>query len=197
MTSFGAVAEKEVLRRRILELRDDMTPQDIERKSLKITETLIVLPEYEKAGVIAAYIGKGSEVQTQPLIKKALGSGKKILVPITQKNSRELLFSEIPSLYAVSTGPFGILEPKPYERRLRHISTADLVIVPGIVWDIYGHRLGWGRGYFDTALAKIRSDSFSVGLSFDLQLVEQVPREQFDLPVKMLVTETRVIRYSG
>ncbi len=195
MTSFGAVAEKEVLRRRILELRDDLTPQAIERRSLQITERVLSLPEYAKAEVIASYIGKESEVQTQTLIKKALTSGKKVLVPITQKNSRELLFSEIPSLYAVSTGPYGILEPKPGERRLKHISTADLIIVPGIVWDIYGYRLGWGRGYFDTALSKIRSDSFSLGLSFDLQLVEQVPREQFDLPVKILVTETRVIRY--
>ena len=172
-----------------------MISAEIEQRSLKITEAVTGLPEYEKAKVIASYVNTGSEVQTRPLIRKALASRKKVLVPITKKNSRDLLFSEIPNLYELSSGTFGIMEPNPNKRKLRNISTADLVIVPGIVWDVYGHRLGWGRGYFDTVLAKLRETSLSVGLSFDLQLVEQVPREHFDLPVKILVTESRVIRY--
>jgi 5-formyltetrahydrofolate cyclo-ligase len=194
LTGFGVAAEKEVLRRRYLELRDELTPQTVERKSREIVETVLGLPEYVGAQVVASYIAKNNEVQTQVLIKKALGAGKKVLVPVTQRKSRELLFSEIPSLYAVSTSTFGILEPKPADRKLRHITTADVVIVPGIVWDAAGHRLGWGRGYFDGALAKVRKDALSVGLAFDLQLVEKVPREQFDLPVKMIVTESGVIR---
>ena len=194
MTSFTAAAEKEVLRRRYLELRDELTPQSVERKSLEIVQTVMGLQEYTGAQVLASYIAKGSEVQTQALIKNALGGGKRVLVPVTQRNSRELFFSEIPTLYAVSTGTLGILEPKPADRKLRHITTADIVIVPGIVWDANGHRLGWGRGYFDGALSKVRKDALSIGFSFDLQLVEKVPREQFDLPVKMIVTESGVIR---
>ncbi len=197
MTQPGIVAEKTVLRDRILELRDNMTLADIEEKSRKITEIVSVLPEYEKAEVLACYVNKGSEVVTRPLIRRALASRKKVLIPITQKDSRELLFSEIPSLYELTTGTFGIMEPNPNKRKFRHISKADVVIVPGIAWDIQGHRLGWGRGYFDGVLAKLRDDSLSVGLSFDLQLVERVPREQFDLPVKVLVTESRVIRYNA
>ncbi len=194
MTSYSAAAEKEVLRRRYLDLRDELTPQTVERKSLEIVQTVMGLQEYTGAQVLASYIAKDNEVQTQFLIKKALGAGKKVLVPVTQRKSRELLFSEIPSLYAVSTGAFGILEPKPADRKLRHITTADIIIVPGIVWDANGHRLGWGRGYFDGALSKVRKDALSIGLAFDLQLVEKVPREQFDLPVNMIVTESGVIR---
>ncbi len=197
MTDFGIVAEKQILRRRILDLRDDLTPQTIERESLKIAEAVTALPEYENARVIASYIAKGSEVQSQPLIKRALAGGKKVLVPITQRDSRELLFSEIPSLHSVSEGTFGILEPNPRDRKLKHISNADIIIVPGIVWDLQGYRIGWGRGYFDTALSRIRTDALSVGFSFDIQLVEEVPREQFDLPVKMLVTENRVVRLNA
>ncbi len=89
------------------------------------------------------------------------------------------------------------MEPNPSKRKLRDVSTSDLVIVPGIVWDIYGHRLGWGHGYYDQVLKKLWRETLSIGLSFDLQLVDQVPREQFDLPVKMLVTESRVIRYNA
>ena len=197
MTGLGLGAEKEVLRHRVLELRDNLEPSDLEQKSLKIIEAVTSLPEYEKGRIVACYVDKGSEVQTRPLIRKALASGKKILVPITLKNSIELLFSEIPSLYELSAGAYGIMEPNPSKRKVRNVTTADLVIVPGIVWDIQGYRLGWGRGYFDAVLKKLWKGTPTIGLSFDLQLVEQVPREQFDLPVKILVTESRVIRYNA
>ncbi len=174
-----------------------MDLSDVEQKSLTISDTVTSLPEYEKAQVIACYVNKESEVQTRTLIRKALSSQKKVLIPITRKNSNELVFSEIPSLYELSPGPFGIMEPNPSKRKLRDVSTSDLVIVPGIVWDIYGHRLGWGHGYYDQVLKKLWKETLSIGLSFDLQLVDQVPREQFDLPVKMLVTESRVIRYNA
>jgi len=197
LTNLGIAAEKAVLRHRVLELRDNMDLSDVEQKSLTISDTVTSLPEYEKAKVIACYVNKESEVQTRTLIRKALSSQKKVLIPITRKNSNELVFSEIPSLYELSPGPFGIMEPNPSKRKLRDVSTSDLVIVPGIVWDIYGHRLGWGHGYDDQVLKKLWKETLSIGLSFDLQLVDQVPREQFDLPVKMLVTESRVIRYNA
>jgi 5-formyltetrahydrofolate cyclo-ligase len=195
LLGFGIAAEKEVLRQRILQLRDNMDPADIRQKSLKIKETVLGLPEYAKADVIASYVNKGSEVETKLLIRKALASRKKVLIPMTQSNTRELLYSEISSLDNLVLGRFGI--PEPRHVKIRDLATAKLVFVPGVVWDIYGYRLGWGKGYFDTVLSHLSDSSLSIGLSFDLQLVEQVPREQFDLPVKMLVTESRVIQYNA
>lgn len=197
MTVLGMAAEKEVLRHRILELRDNMDLSDVEQKSLKITDTIKSLPEFEKAEIIASYVNKGSEVQTRPLIRKALAMKKRVLVPITKEKSRELVFSEIPSLFELSPGPFGIMEPNPSKRKPRDVSISNILFVPGIVWDIYGYRLGWGHGYFDQVLKKLWKDTLTIGLSFDLQLVEAIPREQFDLPVRMLVTESRVIRYNA
>ena len=195
LLDFGIAAEKEVLRQRILQLRDNMDPADIRQKSFKITESILSLPEYAKADVVASYVNKASEVETKPLIRKALASRKKVLIPITQSKTRELLYSEISSLDNLIPGRFGI--PEPRDVKTRALTTATLVLVPGVVWDIYGYRLGWGKGYFDTVLSHLSDSSLSIGLSFDLQLVEQVPREQFDLPVKMLVTESRVIRYNA
>ncbi len=193
----GLAAEKNVLRHRILELRDNMDLSDVEAKSLKITESIIALPDFAKAETIACYVNKGSEVQTRPLIRKALAAEKKILVPIIKKDDPELIFSEIPSLYELSPGPFGIMEPNPSKRKPRDVSRADMVVVPGIVWDVYGHRIGWGRGYYDRVLKKLWKETPSIGLAFDLQLIDEIPREQFDLPVKILVTESRVIRYAA
>ena len=193
----GISAEKTVLRHRILEMRDNLDLSGVEAKSLKITESIIALPEFAKAQTIACYVNKGSEVQTRLLIRKALAAQKKILVPITRKDDPELLFSEIPSLYELSPGPFGIMEPNPSKRKPRDVSISDMIIVPGIVFDVYGHRIGWGRGYYDRALKKLWKGAASVGVCFDMQLVDQIPMEQFDLPVKILVTESRVIRFSA
>ncbi len=176
-----------------MKLRDQQTTGEIERKSLKITESIQILPEYQKAKTIACYVNKGSEVQTRPLIKKALSTGKKVLVPIVERDSKDLMFSEITSLKELITGNFGILEPNPDLTRPRSLSLANVLFVPGIAWDLEGYRLGWGRGYFDTTLKRLPDGSASIGLSFELQLVDGIPREQFDLPIDILVTENRVV----
>lgn len=194
MTRIDVAAEKERLRRRILLVREQQIPREVETKSLKITETLTQLPEYRKARVIASYVEKGNEVQTRPLIRKALASGKKVLVPIVNKESRSLVFSEIKRLDELAPGSFDIPEPKPEYRRLTDMEATELVLVPGIAWDLDGYRVGWGKGYFDIVLKRLPDKSVAAGLAYDLQVVDRVPRAQFDLPVDMVVTETRVAR---
>lgn len=193
MSRIGIAAEKERLRRRILQLRNQQTPAEVRAKSLRITETVTGLPEYRKARVIASYVDKGSEVRTRPIIRKALASRKSILVPIVNKESRNLLYSEIKGLHELAPGAYDIPEPKREHRRLRDLETAGVVFVPGIAWDLDGYRLGWGKGYFDTVLKRLPDRSVAIGLGFDLQVVERVPRAQFDLPVDMLITESRVV----
>ncbi len=194
MTRIDIAAEKERLRRRILQLRDQQTRVEKENKSLRITQTVTGLPEYRKARIIASYVDKGSEVRTQPIIRKALASRKRVLVPIVDKESRSLLYSEIKGLHELAPGAFDILEPKREHWRLKDLETAGVVFVPGISWDLDGYRLGWGKGYFDTVLKLLPDKSAAVGLAFDLQVVDRVPRAQFDLPVDLVVTETRVVR---
>ncbi len=188
------VVAKERLRRRILQLRSQQGPEEIATKSARIVESALGLSEYQDSRILACYVSKGSEVQTKPLIHEALSWGKKVLVPIVEQNSRTLQFSEIQTLDELVPGTFGIPEPKLEHRRLTGLEAAEIVFVPGIAWDLYGYRVGWGHGYFDAALKRLPDRSVSIGLAFDLQLVEKVPGAQFDLPVDMLVTESRVAR---
>jgi len=195
LTRIDVAAEKERLRRRILLLREQQTASEVETKSLKITETLTQLPEYRKALVIASYVDKGNEVQTRPLIRKALASRKNVLIPMVNKERRSLDFSEIKSLDELVPGAFDIPEPKPDHGRLTDMEAMEVVLlVPGIAWDFDGYRVGWGKGYFDTVLKRLNDKSAAVGLAYDLQVVDRVPRAQFDLPVDMVVTETKVVR---
>jgi 5-formyltetrahydrofolate cyclo-ligase len=119
---------------------------------------------------------------------------KRVVIPIVKKNSLELGFSEITNLTSELTlGSFGVLEPKPEYLRPIDIGMIDVLFVPGIVWDHEGYRIGWGRGYFDHTLKMLPDNTCCIGLGFDSQLVQHIPRGQFDLPVKILVTESKII----
>ena len=175
--------EKKKLRGRMLHQRDALTPAEIQRKSLRVVGNVLTLPEFQTAKIVACYVNKGSEVETKPIIRNVLTSSKKVLVP-TVTGERDLVFSELRSLEELVPGTFGILEPQPDLTRP----------IPGIVWDSQGYRVGWGKGYFDAVLERLPSWATSIGLTYDQQVVERVPREEFDLPVDLIVTETRVIR---
>ncbi len=193
MTRIDTAAEKERLRRRVLQLRDQQSSVELETKSRRIMDAVVGLPEYRKSRVVASYVDKDSEVRTRPLIRKALTSRKRVLVPIVDKENRDLLYSEIKGLDELGPGAYEIPEPKPRFRKIRELESAGIVVVPGIAWDLDGYRLGWGKGYFDTVLKRLPDKSVSVGLAFDLQIVDRVPRAQFDLPVDIIVTESRVV----
>ena len=163
-------------------------------KSLRVVNNAFTLSEFQTAKIVACYVNNGSEVETKPIIRNILSSSKKVLVP-TVTGERDLVFSELRSLEELVTGTFGILEPQPDLTRPRSLETVNLAFIPGIVWDSEGYRVvGWGKGYFDAVLEKLPSWATSIGLASEQQVVERVPREEFDLPVDLIVTETRVIR---
>ena len=179
----------------MLRLRDRQSVGEIEQKSQDIIDQVLHLHEYVRARGIACYVNKDSEVNTRPLIRAALDQEKRVLIPVVKKGDIELFFSEIKDLGSeLAPGTFGILEPKPENVHPVGLDTVDVIFVPGIVWDREGYRLGWGRGYFDRVIKNLPQHVRSAGLAFNMQLIGKVPRDQFDVPVDMVVTESRVIR---
>lgn len=195
MGEVQTAVEKENLRRYILRLRNRQSIGEVEQKSADIVEQVLLLHEYVRARGIACYVSKDSEVNTRTLIRNALDRDKRVLVPVVKAGDIDLFFSEVKDLgKELAPGTFGILEPKPESVRPVDLEAVDLIFVPGIVWDRDGYRLGWGRGYFDRVLTKLPEHVRSAGLAFNMQLINRVPRDQFDVPVDMVVTESRVIR---
>ena len=195
MTEAQIAVEKENLRRYMLRLRDRQSVGEIEQKSQDIIDQVLHLHEYVRARGIACYVSKDSEVNTRPLIRATLNQEKRVLIPVVKKGDIELFFSEIKDLGSeLAPGTFGILEPKPENVHPVSLDTVDVIFVPGIVWDREGYRLGWGRGYFDRVIKNLPQHVRSAGLAFNMQLIGKVPRDQFDVPVDMVVTESRVIR---
>jgi 5-formyltetrahydrofolate cyclo-ligase len=123
-----------------------------------------------------------------------LAEGKRVAVPLVDDPSHSLLFFEIHGLDELSPGRFGVLEPGRGSEQMT-LSETDLVLVPLVAWDDRGHRIGYGRGYFDRALA-MRGPSLAIGLALESQHVQTIPEVPSDVSMDMVVTEKRVLRFA-
>lgn len=94
---------------------------------------------------------------------------------------------------ALTSGAFGIWEPLPVSERLVPAARFDVVLVPGLAFDLNGGRLGRGAGFYDRFLASVSPQTRLVGVAFDEQIVEKTPRDAFDLPVDALATPERLV----
>jgi 5-formyltetrahydrofolate cyclo-ligase len=157
-------------------------------KSREIEERLFSLPEFTSARVILFFASFRSEVDTIPMIRRALLAGKRVVLP--KVKSRELGLFEIRDLAKdVSPGAWGI--PEPGESRAVRLDEIDLILMPGAAFDERGNRLGYGAGFYDKLL--VAFTKMTVALAFEAQIVPQVPADPHDIPVKKIVTEMRVI----
>jgi 5-formyltetrahydrofolate cyclo-ligase len=194
---------KNAVRKPILEKRNALTAAQIAELSSQIADRLFEQPEFKKARVVAFYLAKGSEVDTRQMIEHALAEGKEVLVPVT---NHKIEFFRFESFDDLVKGKFGILEPKnrtkPTTNNLpktdsETIINPDVVIVPGVSFGLCMHRLGYGKGYYDIYLASFGLGShrpFAIGVCYDFQLVESLPKHENDQKMDCIVTEKRIIR---
>ncbi|MHC1591910.1 MAG: 5-formyltetrahydrofolate cyclo-ligase, partial [Candidatus Helarchaeales archaeon] len=180
-------------RLKILERRNEMSADEIKNLSRSLLDNLKALNEYMNARTVMFFVGKKQEVQTLDFISRELGNNKRIIVPITLKNERTLLASEILSTSELHPSLFNVLEPKQEFIRPFSIENLDLILVPGLAFDRTGHRLGYGFGYYDNFLKGKKQKTLTIGLAFHFQLVDHVPRNGLDVPVDKIVTEKEII----
>ncbi len=165
-----------------------MTPGQRTAKSLEIEERLFSLPEFKSARAVMFFASFRSEVETGPMIRRALVSGKRVILPKVKGN--DLALFEIKDFnHDVSPGTWGI--PEPRESRPVDPVDIDLIVTPGAAFDERGNRVGYGAGYYDRILAGYHGTT--VALAFEAQLVKEVPSAAHDVPVKKIVTERRII----
>jgi 5-formyltetrahydrofolate cyclo-ligase len=166
---------------------------EILKSSNDIIAQLLQLPIFRSATKISAFISFGTEVNTHGLIKMMLDDvNKEVLVPVVSDREKRLLTLTVLNDWAdLSTGAYGILEPKANVGKKQTSSEVDLCLVPGLAFDSRGNRIGYGGGYYDRLLSDINGRK--VGLAYDFQILEQVPCEAHDEQVDMVLTEKRII----
>ena len=159
-------------------------------KSNKIKNKLFKIDEYKKAKNILFYVSYDGEVFTHNVIKESF-IDKKIVVPISNNEDYSLILSKLNSFEDLVEGRYGILEPKKEKIEEISIDEIDLVIIPGIVFDLKGNRIGHGKGFYDRLLKNIKKPI--IALAFEFQIIDKIPSEEYDKPVDIIITEKRII----
>jgi 5-formyltetrahydrofolate cyclo-ligase len=108
-----------------------------------------------------------------------------VLLPRTKKTG-DMEAVKFTGWEHILRSPYGILEP---EGEAYPVDEIDVVIVPGLVFDFKGYRLGYGKGYYDRFLKQLRPEAFICGVAYEFQVVEKVFPHEKDLPVHWIVTE--------
>jgi len=130
------------------------------------------------------------EVDTDLIVRCALNSGKKIAFPSVVGD--QLFFCEVQDLSSLKKGAFGIMEPCA-TGKIFTPEEADVLVVPGVAFDLNGHRIGYGKGYYDKMLQHLEGHGKLVGLCYDFQLVNEILAEPHDVKMDMIITEKRVV----
>jgi 5-formyltetrahydrofolate cyclo-ligase len=179
---------KNELRQSILEKRNLLSKGEITEKSRAVNGRLINLKQFKDSKIVMFFVSFNSEVNTHEMIKESL-KNKAVAVPkVISHEIEPSIILDLDSL--IPSGKFEI--PEPIELMKIAYKNIDLVLVPGIAFDKSGHRIGYGFGYYDKFLKKVPK-AVKVGLCFDLQVVDNISKEEHDVPVDFIVTEERVL----
>ncbi len=180
---------KQELRKKYISLRKTVI-SDEERLnfSREIAQKVMAQVEVKNAETVFCYSAYAGEVETDLLIDALLGMGKKVCLPLCDKNTNTMTAREIKSRSELALGAYGILEPSGKEILPEEI---DFIIVPMVAFDKKRTRLGYGGGYYDRYLPKTKA--FKCGIAYSFQQAENLPRGEYDILLDMIITEKEVI----
>ena len=170
--------------------RNSLSELEIRNKSKHIQEIFTSSSFFKRSVVLGVYLAHGSEVKTRMIIDVGLRNMKTIAVPrIIDSASMRFYKLDKYDMDSFIRGKFGILEPKRTGSDLS--KSMDLLIVPGIAFDLCGNRLGYGMGYYDNFL-RYKGKMTVIGLAFDFQIKrnQTLPHSRYDIKVDHVVTES-------
>jgi 5-formyltetrahydrofolate cyclo-ligase len=186
--------DKSTLRKSILHKLNNLDVNVHNEHSNHIHKKVLVEEKIQNAQVIGITLSSFPEVDTWNLIQILWGMGKQIAVPKCDPVTRGMTFYEIDSFDQLEVVYMKLKEPIPSITQRIEAPQIDVLIVPGVVFNKQGYRIGFGGGYYDRFLSGY--DGFTFALAFDCQIVVEVPIERFDLPVQCILTKTQRIQCS-
>jgi len=182
---------KRDLRRSVLAARDALGEAERVARSTAIHRRFLALPEVRDAGLVMAFWSFGSEVATPPLLEALHARGVRVCLPRIEDGD----------LVAVAYEPGDPLRETSFGAREPAAGTIlapemlDRVVTPGVAFDRFGHRIGYGGGFYDRFLRRTRRGMPRIAIAFDLQVLPQeLPVGSFDVGVDVIVTESETIR---
>jgi 5-formyltetrahydrofolate cyclo-ligase len=178
--------EKARMRALVISARSMLSAQQRGEAGRQIRDALLSLPEVQMAGTVAAYYSIGSEPDTRGLVFALWKRGTYVLLPLLRPDG-DLDWASYEGPESLVAGPRGLQEPCEAARGAGAVASADVVLVPALAVDGQGNRLGRGGGSFDRALARVGPLIPVIALLYDSELVDRVPVEGHDTPVRAVV----------
>ncbi len=183
------IPTKQELRKRILDLIQNQKEEDALRKDRVILEKFLALPVFERAKTILFYASIKGEVDTFAMMERSLELKKRVVLPVVQEEAKYIIPMMIRSMKELKPGTYDIPEPAVSMERAIALEEIDLVVVPGVAFDRKNNRLGRGAGFYDRFLSELPLTTPTIGLAYDVQIVEALPGlETHDRPVTQVLT---------
>lgn len=178
--------DKPTIRLKSLSTRNNLPVLIRTSKSLEICKKIEILPGFQESKHTLLYYPHGSEVDVLPLINKYMGE-RTIYLPRMLEDS-QFIALPVNDLNTLIRGHYGIPEPSLRPNQEAYEGKIDCVVVPGVVFDSQGNRLGMGKGFYDRYLARVKPKC-TIGAAFEEQILAEVPCESYDKSVDTVVTE--------
>ena len=182
--------DKRILRNKVLSIRNSL--DKVVKKSMdqEIFNKLITSDLYKEANSIFIYLSFGSEIETKNIINKAIEDKKKVYIPKIYKEDKSMKAIRLKSYNDLKENSMGILEPIDDSDYINK-NDIDLILVPGVVFDFNGNRIGYGGGYYDRYLKDIKEIRNKLVLAYDFQIVDLIKSESHDISFDYIITNRK------
>lgn len=186
------MADKAAFRAEWKRRERELSPGELAESNGRLCRRFLALPQVEEARTVLLFFGMGAEVDTRPLLEELTRRGKRVLLPRCLSQGQMEARRYAPD--RLTRHQYGMLEPGQDCERVEK-SGIDLILVPALCYDTQCYRMGRGGGFYDRYLTGFAGAT--VGLCRDALLCGGVPREPWDRPVELVLTETKRFCPSG
>jgi len=180
-----AAVDKASLRRQLIAARKLISDSIRNESGRLIRDHVLEMSEVATAGTVAAYYSVGTEPDTHGLIFALWKRGSYVILPVVLPDG-DLDWASYEGPDSLAPGPRGLLQPVEPVRGTGTVARADIVLVPALAVDVFGHRLGRGGGSYDRALARVGAQVPTIALLYDSELLPSVPVAAHDQVVRVV-----------
>ena len=184
-----------------IQIRDDICQMisalpegEIAEKTRAIEDRLFEFANFLEAKIALLYINSDFEVQTTSIIKRSYAYNKIVVLPAFDPENHEMNLMKVDHFSKdLVPGPRHVPEPNASRCKTVPMDRIDIAIIPGLAFDEKGGRIGTGQGYYDRLIPKLAITTRKVALTFEDQIVAQIPMESHDKHVDIIITDKRII----
>jgi len=187
-------AAKIQIREDISQLISALSESQIAEKTRAIEARLFEFANFLEAKIALLYVNGEYEVQTETIIKRSYNYNKIVVLPAFKPEKFKMDLMKVDNFAKdLVPGPRTVLEPDATRCKTVPMERIDIAIIPGLAFDEKGGRIGSGRGYYDRLIPKLAITTRKVALTFEEQIVSQIPMESHDKHIDIIITDKRII----